>query len=294
MGKFIDLTGQVFGKWTVIQKGENKNNQIYWLCQCDCGTIRQVNGNSLRNGTSTNCGCLRKPKQDLTNQRFGKLVVKNWLGAGKWLCECDCGNNTEVTSYNLTSGHVEQCKQCGYKMTAQKRTEDLTGKTFGKLTVLSQVVSKNSNGPRWLCRCECGTLKEIDGSSLKQGLTQSCGCVNSRGESLIIKILQDNNIDYQYQKTFEDCIFPQTKKKAKFDFFINSKYIIEYDGEQHFHYTNNGWCNKENFEALRQRDLFKNQWCKDNHIPLIRIPYTHFNDLKLEDLILETSTFLVV
>ena len=44
---------------------------------------------------------------------------------------------------------------------------------------------------------------------------------------------------------------------------------------------------------IQERDTYKNQWCKENNIPLIRIPYTHLNDLCLEDLLLETSKFII-
>jgi hypothetical protein len=51
---------------------------------------------------------------------------------------------------------------------------DLIGKRFGRLTVLSRVP-----GNKWLCRCECGTEKNIYGGSLRNGLSRSCGCLNS-------------------------------------------------------------------------------------------------------------------
>jgi len=145
----------------------------------------------------------------------------------------------------------------------------------------------------WLCQCKCGNKKIINKSSLIQGLTKSCGCQKSFGELTIITILKENNIPFKYQHCFEDCIFPETKNKAKFDFYINNKYIIEYDGEQHFTYTNNGWCTKENFEKLQQRDNFKNQYCKEHNIPIIRIPYIHLNNISLKDLLLETSEFVL-
>ena len=56
---------------------------------------------------------------------------------------------------------------------------------------------------------------------------------------------------------------------------------------------NTTWNNKENFLKTQERDALKNQWCKDNNIPLIRIPYTHLNNLKIEDLLLETSEYIV-
>lgn len=53
---------------------------------------------------------------------------------------------------------------------------DLTGKTFGKLTVLHRAVSRKTHGVRWMCKCQCGNLIIVDGHSLKKGTTKSCGC----------------------------------------------------------------------------------------------------------------------
>ena len=52
MGKLIDLTGQHFGRWTVIEKAPSKNKETMWLCECNCEkhTRRIVSGRNLRNG----------------------------------------------------------------------------------------------------------------------------------------------------------------------------------------------------------------------------------------------------
>ena len=102
-----------------------------------------------------------------------------------------------------------------------------------------------------------------------------------------------NNIYYEQQKTFSNCIFPNTKGLAKFDFYVNNQYLIEFDGEQHFNSRKYGYFTEEKVKEIKYRDEIKNQWCKNNNIPLIRIPYTHLQDLCLEDLKLETTTFLI-
>ena len=88
--------------------------------------------------------------------------------------------------------------------------------------------------------------------------------------------------------------------KLRIDFIIfndnnNIEYAIEYDGEQHFSYKNNGtFCrNEEDLKDIQKRDMDKNQWCKDNNIPLIRIPYWHLENLCIEDLLPETSKYIV-
>ena len=54
-----------------------------------------------------------------------------------------------------------------------------------------------------------------------------------------------------------------------------------------------GWHTEEQLTQQQERDKIKTQWCKEHNIPLIRIPYTHYKDLKIEDLLLETSKFIV-
>ena len=63
------------------------------------------------------------------------------------------------------------------------------------------------------------------------GDVSSCGCMKSKGESLIIKILQAHNIKYEKEKVFE---VNNNGEYYRFDFYINDSYLIEYDGIQHF------------------------------------------------------------
>ena len=63
MGKLIDLTNKRFGKLTVLEKSKNKiNNRPAWICQCDCGQIKEISGKLLREGQTKSCGCLVKEK----------------------------------------------------------------------------------------------------------------------------------------------------------------------------------------------------------------------------------------
>ena len=64
-GKFKDLIGQKFGRWTVIEQADPVNDndgrvRRRWLCQCDCGKIHIVKESSLKQGLSKSCGCARK------------------------------------------------------------------------------------------------------------------------------------------------------------------------------------------------------------------------------------------
>lgn len=54
----IDLVGKKFGSWTVLRRlCGNRNDNLYWECQCDCGTLKKVYGGHLRRGKSKSCGC---------------------------------------------------------------------------------------------------------------------------------------------------------------------------------------------------------------------------------------------
>ena len=101
----INLINKQYGKLTVIKKVGNNKGRARWLCQCDCGQKKEVDGNHLMSGAIQSCGCLQKEKiieynttkklKDLTGQRFGKLVVlERGPNIGKqpaWICKCDCG-----------------------------------------------------------------------------------------------------------------------------------------------------------------------------------------------------------
>ena len=60
MGKFVDLTGQKFGRLTVIERAENKGKKTAWLCQCECGNVSVVRSCHLKSGAIVSCGCLQK------------------------------------------------------------------------------------------------------------------------------------------------------------------------------------------------------------------------------------------
>lgn len=108
-GGAIDLVGQTFGKLTVIRKVESKNKgRARFLCRCECGNVKEIDGAHLRRHEVLSCGCLKKQQIsdfnretkviDMIGERFGKLVVlKRVDNIGlqpAYICRCDCGNIT--------------------------------------------------------------------------------------------------------------------------------------------------------------------------------------------------------
>lgn len=59
MSKFVDLTGQKFGRLTVLSyAGKSKNGSFIWNCRCDCGNTRVAVGCEMKSGNTSSCGCL--------------------------------------------------------------------------------------------------------------------------------------------------------------------------------------------------------------------------------------------
>ena len=126
-GKAIDLAGQRFGNWTVIERTTDRiyfdeqrsggKPEAMWLCQCECGTVKAVSGANLRHGKTKSCGCVSsRPTNyiDLTGCKFGRLTVlgiegKRNSGELKWLCKCDCGSESVALTSNLTRGNSTSC-----------------------------------------------------------------------------------------------------------------------------------------------------------------------------------------
>lgn len=294
LGRSKDLSGLISGDFTVLYKTNppegTKSKETFWLCQCNkCKKYIVKKATTVKKGFLCDC------KYDLTGRIFGRWTVlyktekrtKNRIVI--WHCRCECGNEKDVDAYTLTSGQSKSCgclqKEIASEIGKRSRI-DLTGQRFGKLVALYPIYSNQYNThTKWHCKCDCGNECDVDMGNLRQGFSQSCGCTASKQEENIIKLLKQNNIQFEYQKRFINF------KEKEFDFYVNNQYIIEYDGSQHFKYTGTGWDTKEHFERTRKSDLIKNKYCFERHIPLIRIPYN--KEYTFEDLKLETTRFLL-
>lgn len=233
--------------------------------------------------------------KDLIGLKFGLLTVieraENIAGRAAWLCQCDCGGTKVVRSSNLQKGVTKSCGCLRYKQLEKLHENniiDITGQKFGKLLVLEKVGSDYNNNATWLCQCDCGGTKIVASNCLRNGLIQSCGCIKSKNEEKIGQLLREHGIPFVKEKIIND---PITHEQYRFDFCINNEFYLEFDGEQHFKATENGWNTSEKLKHTHQKDLNKNQFCFSNNIPLIRIPYNA--DYKFDDLMLQTSRYIL-
>lgn len=95
MAKFIDLTGKIFGRLTVLQRAEKKGKGAYWECICECGRKRVVAGYHLRTGHTMSCGCLRK-NVVTTHGQWNSRVYRSW---NKMLQRCTNPNDDRFADY---------------------------------------------------------------------------------------------------------------------------------------------------------------------------------------------------
>lgn len=248
MGKMKDITGQVFGKLTVIScAGKIDNRRYFWNCKCECGKEIQVLGTSLRNGNTKSCGCgkydgLKKYNQiqsDINKiengARFGKLTVVEDIGFRKqveghnrrwYKCLCDCGNEKEVMGNMLKSGQISSCGKC------------LT--SLGEYQI-SQLLDKNN-----------------------------------------IFYQQDIVLPELYKETGRRLRFDFILYD---DDLITPIRMIEFDGRQHIQGPESIWSNSDSLETITERDNIKNIFCLNHNYPLVRIPYTKLNKITLDDLL---------
>jgi hypothetical protein len=94
VGKFEDLSGQRFGKLTVIRRAERseienpvKGCSVYWLCKCDCGGTKYVATSALKGNHTKSCGCLPRGTKWMRGEVAGENVISDVEKVRAYLCE---------------------------------------------------------------------------------------------------------------------------------------------------------------------------------------------------------------
>lgn len=217
--KLIDETGNVYGSLTVIKPiRESGMKKTMWLCQCECGNEKIINGSELRAGKRTSCG---KHCNSIINE---------------------------------------------------------SGKEYGFLKVIKKdpipALNFSDKSIHWICECTlCQSICSISGKNLRNGSARSCGCMKSKGEQYILKYLNENKYNYKKEYYFSDL--KGEGGYLRFDFAIfdsnnNIKYLIEFQGAQHFE-PNHFLGGEKEFNQRIEYDKKKEQYCLDNNLLLLKI-----------------------
>ena len=249
--------GKAYNAWTVIEDlgnkptGKNGRKRHFYLCECVCGTRKEVRSDNLSSGHSNGCGCLRK-----------KLTPETW-----------------------------KQKDVNDKSYKPRHGESIIGKTFGDLYVMEFDHTGPGLHPIFKCKCSCGNEVLMSHQSLRVNGTIACDeCLHSvsKGELVVRKKLQENNFLFKEQVTF-DGLVGYTGSKLRFDFVIYNKdnkpvIAIEFQGKQHYEPID-FFGGLEQFHKQQEYDNRKREYCFNNNIILIEIPYNYNNlDKYLEGL----------
>lgn len=224
---------------------------------------------------------------DVTGQRFGRYVAIKEIEprqypSGKkgrmYLCQCDCGNTREVAMNGLRQGNSRSCG-CYQKEIAKHNTfKDLTGKVFGRLTVIKEgagrVYDNGTQNATWICQCECGNTHETTTAILNSGKSNSCGCIQSM--MMVERMSGKNHYNYNPNLTNEQrlkhryVLGGKNAEKWRNDVYKRDNYTCQVCGARNgkgkridhnaHHLDGWNWCEEKRFDLDNGITL-----CKECH-----------------------------
>nr|DAZ69631.1 MAG TPA: restriction enzyme [Caudoviricetes sp.] len=184
-----------------------------------------------------------------------------------------CGYEWKALPQNFHAG--KKCPKCAgnIKLTKEEFCEREKDVVSGEYEIIGEYINANTKTlfKHNLCGCEW----KITPGHFYQG-NRCPKCNQSKGEKRIYNILNLLNIPFEAQKRFNTCKY---KRTLPFDFYVSNSFLIEYDGEQHFRPVDYFGGDKV-YKTSQLRDNIKTKWAKDNGIPLVRIPYTEFDNIE--------------
>lgn len=188
-----------------------------------------------------------------------------------------CGYEYMVNPNNFLTKGVK-CPKCAKNQ--KKTTEEFRKEVYQLENDEYKVIGKykGKNIKILFYHNECGRYFEMTPDKFIQG-HRCTQCSESKGEAKVRKILTKNKLEFATQYRFNDCRGEKYPLPFDFAIFNNKKLycLIEFDGEQHFKPINFNGIDSERANELYyktvKRDKIKNDYCKENQIKLIRIPY---------------------
>lgn len=178
----------------------------------------------------------------------------------------------QINFNDLLSG--KGCRQCSYD--DMKIKYDVIKAEFEKhgCKLLTTNYTGNSQKLKYICVCE--NIAYTRYHHMKNGIL--CGCGKSRGEKIIRKYLQENDIEYIPQKSFSGCAYVCL---LRFDFYVcisDIKFLVEFDGRQHFEPIEY-FGGEKALVSTKNKDDIKNNYCINKEIQLLRISYKQMDEI---------------
>lgn len=286
------LEGEKVGPYELVLIKRLPNRR--GIFKCECGKEFEAAISNVSRGNVSSCGCKRfhyKPGDLLGPDKIELVRYTNKDKNRKWFGDfiCPrCGQTFNSRINNVVKGETRSCGCIRDKKFYDKihsySYKEIAGEKAGVWTALYRTERQDKNHTwYWMCQCENGHYHEILSSNFGKTLTCPFCTGESSGERKVRITLEQLKIEYKQQYSFSEC---KRINLLKFDFYLpDYNCCVEYDGEQHFE-PSNFFGGEEAFKERQERDEIKNQFCREQNIRLIRIPYWDFNKIN-EDYILE-------
>lgn len=257
--------------------------------RCVCGEKYSVSLTGFNAGKNTCDICSNRGVQwnkDLVKEYIisqgSEYIEQEYINVDtimKFKCQ-NCGETYEAPFYNFRKLNKHLCNKCSFEISSEKQRFSYE-EVYNMIEETGcHLISNTYTGNTQLLEIECGLCNEIFTTSWqifnskKVKACANCNGKTSAGERLFMGLLDEYKMEYIHQHSYPDC---KHVNILKFDFYLPLfNTIVEIDGRFHRE-IKEGLGGKEEFELTKLRDEIKNIYCKDNHIPLIRIEY---NDVK--------------
>lgn len=255
-----------FSKARLIKRRASRGNKnVCRYCEENDWTKRQL---------------LAEQKAKYMLQKKGSIIlvsdIKSWASREPCIWHCKkCDHNFERSPFVMFSQNSLNCPWCEthpYEYTDEMLIEESATLWGTEYSILDTKCQRESNGSKRIlvCHNKCGFKYEVNAYKFLHG--QGCPkCKSSHGEWKVRKYLEAHNFIFQEQYS----IHTNVNQWLKLDFYLehnNHKIAIEYNGIQHYQPVEyfNGIIG---FNAQQERDKIKKEYCDQNNIELIIIPY---------------------
>ena len=272
-------------------KGMSHKHKIEIICPK--GHYQEVTFEAFRKRKANGQFCLNKcfecynlSKIELVKKRADELgytlLSTQYTGVDEELEFICCEGHYWKTTYDRFVRIKVKCLTCNNKLLANNQKlpfEEVEDRiNIEGYELQSKKEEYENTSSLLLIKCPKGHIYKcsLDNFHGKGHRCPICNENPSKGEKKIESFLSENDVKFVKQKTFKDCKYINV---LRFDFYLpEHNLIIEFDGRQHYNPVD-FFGGKEGFEEGQIRDNIKNQYCKDNDIKLIRIPYYDFTNI---------------
>lgn len=268
--------------------------------QCECGKCFKASWNSFLHGQAK-CRCcarakyhlipFKKVKKDFDKRGYEAVLDHDVLMKDEVNFYCNTHKEYGIQNIDLSHfyGRGQGCKYCAEEKRGQNRaTSKEKCKELTKNKSLNYIDSYVLNGKTVInFTCNLHFDKGIQRYTITQMQQTKHGCrycnmSHYANEEKINCLLKSWNIPFERQISFKEC---RDKNTLPFDFYVPSfNLLIEYQGEQHYKPIQRGHKTidqiNKSFELTQKHDDIKRQYCKNNNINFIEIPYWENEDIE--------------